>query len=418
MPPFREHFEGLWLGGTYLLRQCLEESGPTAYFLAGEGENGRAIVRLDRAGDAAAARSAVWERLAAIPHPNVIRVLRVGEVEAGGIRAAWAALEYPEENVGDVLRTRALTAEEAAAALTGVADALAHLHAHGLVLGELTPWSVVAAGDVVKVPADGAREAGASTPDGDVRALGLTACEMLTRRVPEMADGAPRFTPEEQAAIGPFETFIRRCLEGRWAAARLAAYLRNPEREAEDEARLPEPPRMPEPAAPPLPPPAGARVPAQAARHSSPRVTPVRRATRAPWVWAAAALCAVVLVALLLAVGREHEAAAPPPAAVPAERPQPVPANAHAGTPAPSTAVKWRVVAYTYRGLEAARKKARSVNDTFPQFQAEVFAPRGEGPPYLVTLGGRMTREEAVELQRAARRKGLPRDTYVRNYRN
>jgi hypothetical protein len=79
----------------------------------------------------------------------------------------------------------------------------------------------------------------------------------------------------------------------------------------------------------------------------------------------------------------------------------------------------WRVIAYTYNGLTHAENKARTINGKYPQFHAEVFAPRGRNRgPYLVSLGGRKTRAEALHVQQAARAKGLPRDTFVRNYRD
>jgi len=45
-----------------------------------------------------------------------------------------------------------------------------------------------------------------------------------------------------------------------------------------------------------------------------------------------------------------------------------------------------------------------------------VFLPNDKGGYYLVSLGGRMTREEAERLQHSARGKGLPPDLYVQNY--
>jgi eukaryotic-like serine/threonine-protein kinase len=47
---------------------------------------------------------------------------------------------------------------------------------------------------------------------------------------------------------------------------------------------------------------------------------------------------------------------------------------------------------------------------------ASVFSPKGQRGYYLVALGGRMTHDDAVRLQRSARGKGLPRDLYVQNY--
>lgn len=76
----------------------------------------------------------------------------------------------------------------------------------------------------------------------------------------------------------------------------------------------------------------------------------------------------------------------------------------------------WRVIAYTYNGLHDAQKKANAINEKFPDLHADVFAPRGQRAPYFVSLGGRMTRDAATRLMRQARSKGLPRDTFVRNF--
>jgi hypothetical protein len=63
-----------------------------------------------------------------------------------------------------------------------------------------------------------------------------------------------------------------------------------------------------------------------------------------------------------------------------------------------------------------ADKKARSLNEKHPAWHAEVFSPKGNRAPYFVSLGGRMTLPEAEKLQREARSKGMPKDTFVRNF--
>ena len=75
----------------------------------------------------------------------------------------------------------------------------------------------------------------------------------------------------------------------------------------------------------------------------------------------------------------------------------------------------WHVIAFTFRREADAEKRARSINEKYSNLHAQVFTPSG-GPPYLVALGGRMSREEAEVMRRKARAEGLPRDTYVRNY--
>jgi hypothetical protein len=76
----------------------------------------------------------------------------------------------------------------------------------------------------------------------------------------------------------------------------------------------------------------------------------------------------------------------------------------------------WRVIAFTYRTRDAAARKAHQLNQDHPGLNAAVFRPEDSGGYYLVSLGGRMTHDEAVHLQHSARGKGLPRDLYVQNY--
>ena len=83
----------------------------------------------------------------------------------------------------------------------------------------------------------------------------------------------------------------------------------------------------------------------------------------------------------------------------------------------PKERVVWRVIAYTYNAWRDAEKKALAINQKWPGFNAEVFAPKGtRNPPYLVALGGRMNRLEAARLLQKARSRGLPRDTFILNF--
>jgi cell division protein FtsN len=113
----------------------------------------------------------------------------------------------------------------------------------------------------------------------------------------------------------------------------------------------------------------------------------------------------------------------PAPAPVEAPPPTPAPRSPVAAPPQPSapkpSSVEgraiWRVIAFTYRTNAAAEKKVQQLNQYQPGLNATVFSPKGQ-VYYLVSLGGRMTREDAVRLQHTARSKGLPRDLYVQNY--
>jgi len=73
------------------------------------------------------------------------------------------------------------------------------------------------------------------------------------------------------------------------------------------------------------------------------------------------------------------------------------------------------VVAYTYNREDQAQKRSASVARTHPELRPEVFSPNGLAP-FLVTIGGGMSRDQAFALAQKARRLGLPRDTYAQNY--
>jgi len=82
---------------------------------------------------------------------------------------------------------------------------------------------------------------------------------------------------------------------------------------------------------------------------------------------------------------------------------------------APATG-QWRVVAFTYNHQEQAQEKVDSLAKAHPDLRFGVFTPSGHAP-YLVTIGGQMSREQAFALSGKAKREGLPRDVYAQNYR-
>ena len=82
---------------------------------------------------------------------------------------------------------------------------------------------------------------------------------------------------------------------------------------------------------------------------------------------------------------------------------------------APDTQADWHVVVFTYNHEDQAWQKVAALKRDHNSLHPEVFAPNGHAP-FLVTLGGPMTREEAFALRDKARRAGLPRDTYAQNY--
>lgn len=360
-------FQGL-TAGSYVLGRRLAATADAAWFLSG-----RRVVRLSRDGPEAPAQLARWERIAALNHPHLVAIFEAGRLEIASSRMIYAVIEYPDENLGDVLRERRLNEEEARQVLLSVTGALAALHAEGLVHGHVTPWNIVAVGDVIKLSSDEVLETGDLTAAHDARSLGITATELLTGA----ADAATETVP------AAWRDFIRHCMEGKDAGS-LLRLLRGE----------PEPAPKPEP---------------------KPSAAPSRR--RFPMWGYGVAAAACVLGGVLMLPRR-----APEPAPAPAPRvvtPAPAPAAASpapVAQPARQPAEAWRVIAFTYSTREAAEQRARLLNQRYPSLEAEVFVPRGQRGRYLVAVGGRMTRDEAERLRRRTRGRTLPRDTYAQNF--
>ena len=76
---------------------------------------------------------------------------------------------------------------------------------------------------------------------------------------------------------------------------------------------------------------------------------------------------------------------------------------------------QWRVVAYTFNKENQAQQKADALAKRNPSLSPQVFTPNGRAP-YLVTVGGPMTREQAEAFKRKALSAGLPHDLYAQNY--
>ncbi len=162
-----------------------------------------------------------------------------------------------------------------------------------------------------------------------------------------------------------------------------------------------------------------------------------------PKPWIAAGIAALVLILLIwhfagrstkpaLAVApTTATTAAPAAAAAPAPKPSagsggrgvpvasetPRAGAADAASPATAGVEQWHVIAFTYVHRDQAQHKAESIAAQHPGLRPEVFAPSGRGT-FLVSLGGAMTRREAIAMRVRALREGMPRDTFARNYRS
>lgn len=116
--------------------------------------------------------------------------------------------------------------------------------------------------------------------------------------------------------------------------------------------------------------------------------------------------------------GTTHPGRKPSPAAKPSaaqrstQATSPLPSQQNAGS---GSRDQWRVVAFTYNHADQAQKKADTITQHHPDLHTEVFSPSGHAP-YLVTVGGVMSRDQAFAFVQKVRQMGLPSDTYAQNY--
>jgi TonB family protein len=226
----------------------------------------------------------------------------------------YAVMEFADEDLSHVVPVRSLTAAEAEAMLRPALEALAFLHARGLVHGHLKPSNIMAVGDQLKLSSDGicaarnpalgrsrptpydAPEAGTrgGSAAGDVWSLGVTLVEVLTQKLP-----AWEFKGQEEAQLprmpAPFGDIVRLCLrrdpQQRCSLAEVASRL-NPD--AAPLGQQAAPVRAAEPP-PPKPAPRAPSVTLAAKPQPSLR----RQKSARTVVWRAAGIVAVIVVAAL-----------------------------------------------------------------------------------------------------------------------
>jgi hypothetical protein len=413
MTHLREHWEGVSLSGDYTLEQWLGGDDRAAFFRTAPAPDGRrAVVKLvpEAVVDGTATLD-LWHRTRQLRHPNLIELLDCGRADHGGEIVLYAVFESPDDTLAAALSRSPLNPQESREVLDSVLDALRYLHAQGLVVGALDPEHIVAVGDRIKLSTGALRDANTSSAyRKDVRLLGDLWQQVLMPASPKSSEiAAHAADPNPQT---------------RWTLAEIHAALNPPVPTVHPPAppltisspasvppvsasRLPEPLTVVRDDAPALPPP-----------HRRP---PERVAANSYLKWIVAGAAGVLLLILGLNRPRPANVATQSQVAsvsLPAGTPVPAPLP-RAAVPKPSPAAgkeMWRVIAFTYRNRDAAAKKVQQLNRHRPGLNATVFSPKDKRGNYLVALGGRMTREEAIRLQRSARGKGLPRDLYVQNY--
>jgi eukaryotic-like serine/threonine-protein kinase len=447
-------YEGRKVEGTYTLGRLLRSEGRNGFFATADTTGNAAVIRLTEAHYDEDELLKRWRQVADMHEANLIGIERFGQTDFDGVAITYALMEADDANLEDVLRERPLTLSETTQVARSVHAALSALHASGLVHEHIEPANVLAVGETVKLRSDCVRECIAdtefNTPEGcaelrrkDVHNFGMLLLECLTlekrynpglnlpdvfrRMIPHMLDGTWTLEQIGQLLSPPATAPVPSTCPG--------ATLSSPTTTARSQ---PEPARSkpgksrPEQATLPLDMPraTGKPVTDPALRYRREVADKSSIFNLRPWILggiAAVIICVIVIWHFVSAKPAQRaQTQAPaqltPAASIPAPQPVPAPiAQPKTAAAIPAAAVEshapgWYVIAWTYNHQPQAQAKADRINTHNRGFHAEVFSPHGNAP-YLVSLGGPMSEPEAKALQQRARQSGLPRDTYIRNYR-
>jgi hypothetical protein len=452
-------YEGRIIDGAFPLDRLLLPEGRSAFFSTSNGKGEPTVIRLIASHFDEDEILARWRGVEAIGHPNILKLEKYGQLILDETTVVYAVMEPVDANLAEVIGGQRLSVAEAKQLAASLASALDVLHTNGFVHEHVEPANVFAVGEVVKLRGDCIRE----TPEGerglaakkkDIRDLSVVLLQSLTQM--NTLEAAARELP----LPAPFDQIVRNGMSGTWSAVEIMAALQNGELPSSiSQAIVSSSTRVAvdkpaaellnnhsvKPAATPeakpqakfdfesksaVPEPKTARVVPTAPRPPLDR-PPLRIES---WLRGNSSKTGLIVAAgivLILALwlgwhfarvrsanqssgGQVISAPASAPVAAVAPsvgtRPRPVQADAGAGGHG-----DWRVVAYTYNREDQARKKRSAVALKHPELRPEVFTPTGRAP-YLVTLGGGMSRDEAFSLVQKARTLGLARDTYAQNY--
>jgi len=190
-----------------------------------------------------------WKRAAQLNHPNLLRIYATGRYKMEDTEVLYAAMEYGEENLGQILPQRSLTMDETREMLGAVAKALGFLHDQNLTHGHIKPSNIFAIGDQLKVSSDAIQPVSEQremrrqrdaydapevpsapyTPAADIWSLGVTVVEALTQQhaaLPFKEDADPVIPSTVRE---PFLEIVRGALrrdpKSRWSSAQIAERL-------------------------------------------------------------------------------------------------------------------------------------------------------------------------------------------------
>jgi len=454
-------YEGSIIDSAFPLNKLLLPEGRSAFFATFNANGDPTVIRLIACHFDAEEILARWRGVKALGHPNILRLEQFGQLTLDDTTVVYAVMEPVDANLAEVITDQRLSVPEALQLASSLTSALDVLHAHGFVHEHIEPANIYAVGEVVKLRGDCIRE----TPEGeagiearkhDIHHLGVVLLEALEQRQSIEAAGRRVVLP------APFDRIVPNAINSSWTLAEIISALDAPSQSAT--------PTAPAPVAAPSRPVANAapasqnKPPSTTTQTAAPGTTAAQSAASFPkietsgsrsgnfapptvqnrfetskglprtktlTIWTAVAVTALLLFWLVWRFAHSssqnpHSAALPTGATATPAQTQPAhsaakPAasskiNQHSALPGASgTQGQWRVIAFTYNRRDQAEKKSTSIAQKHPELRPEVFTPTGRAP-FLVTLGGPMSRDDAYTMARNVGKWGLPRDTYAQNY--
>jgi eukaryotic-like serine/threonine-protein kinase len=441
-------YEGRTIDGAFPLTRLLRPEGSSAFFATSNEAGLPRLIRLIESRSDEEDILSRWRGVAALDHPNILRLEEYGQVVIDETSLVYAVMEPVDANLGEIVGNQGLTLPETKQIAASLSSVLEALHAHGFIHQHVRPVNVVAVGEVVKLQCDCIREApegprGQQLKQRDVHDLAVVLLQALTQE--QTLEVAASHLP----LPAPFDQIVTRGIRGEWGLTQIAAALEGTSQPQDTPAATSPAARI---AARPhrsSPEPVEVIQPNLFEITSPPNQTSVSEVDEvsakseememdrfAPRIGPMAAVAAGLIVLLIVAFtwyllprGPATPVSTPNAASAPAaDAGAKNSAATSSGTvenPANVAPVRqgknagprdqWRVIAYTYRHEAQADKKVATLAQTHPELRPEVFSPSRDGP-YLVTVGGTMGRDEALALTKKVRHEGFPHDTYAQNY--
>jgi serine/threonine protein kinase len=428
-------YEGRTIDGAYPLTKLIQPEGRSAFFSTSNGTGKPTVIRLIEShfdGDEILTR---WRGVAALNHPNLVKLKSFGHVVVDETSLVYAVMEPVDANLGEILRERRLTEEETRQVATRLLAAIEALHSNGFVHEHVVPENVLAVGEEIKLRSDCIRETlegeeGIALKQKDVRDYATILLHALTQqRTLDATRGLP--------LPAPFEQIVRKGMSGEWGLAQISTALKRPTvaQAVARAAAIAEAPPIEKAAEPPL------AAPPSVTRRIRVPVDEKQRGIGPRGIAYGVGTLLILLLGWYFVHSRstgsnrvtpdvtapaqvaqqDAPVAAKSSAARNAGRSAPVvTANTSASAAGQNTSGdsygRWRVIAFTYDQEAQARQKAAAIAQEHPDLNPTVFTPNGHAP-FLVTLGGQMSKQDAFAFSGKAKREGMPGDTYAQNYR-